>query len=262
MNKIKTLTILVTLTLFVTIGNLQSLPTGAPIGNTGSPADGNTCASCHGGSARPQSGIISSNIPSQGYVPGQKYTITVTLAGSGEKGFSVSPQKVDGTLLGSLTAGSGTQVNASKWVTHTQPKNNNPATWSFEWTAPSAGSGEVKFYGAFAVTRSNTYTDVLTVGEAPSTGITENNFITKFTIFPNPVVGSSINLNYLLLNNSTVKTTIIDLTGKTVAELDNKNLNSGKYEFSYNLPQLNNGIYFLQLTTNDKSLTKRIMINQ
>ena len=139
--------------------NAISNPTGAPAGNTGSPSDATTCAeSCHGGSAVTQAGLITSNIPTAGYTPGSTYTITASITGTGNKGFQVSPQNTAGTLLGSLIAGTGSQIVGIKYVTHSSAKSASAASWTFQWIAPAAGTGSVTFYGAFAITQSTTKT--------------------------------------------------------------------------------------------------------
>jgi hypothetical protein len=139
-------------TLLLFAGFEMFYPTGAPAGYTGSPGDGQNCTACHGGTATTSTGWITSNIPGTGYVPGQTYQITATnnLTGSGKYGFEVSPQNVAGGLLGTLAAGSGSQlVGSGKYVTHTNANITNNV-WTFNWTAPATGTGPVTFYGAFA----------------------------------------------------------------------------------------------------------------
>lgn len=53
---------------------------GAPIGKTGSPGDGSNCTGCHSGVATTSAGLITSNVPVTGYIPGNTYTITATIA--------------------------------------------------------------------------------------------------------------------------------------------------------------------------------------
>lgn len=139
-------------TLLLFAGFEMFYPTGAPAGYTGSPGDGQNCTACHGGTATTSTGWITSTIPPTGYVPGQTYQITATnnLTGSGKYGFEVSPQNVSGALLGTLAAGSGSQlVGSGKYITHTNANITNN-TWTFNWTAPASGTGQVTFYGAFA----------------------------------------------------------------------------------------------------------------
>jgi len=139
---------------------------GAPAGATGSPGDGHSCTSCHGGTATAVSGYFSTNIPGSGYVAGNTYTITVSFSGSGGKGFEVSPQNVSGTQLGTLIAGTGNKlVSGSKYCTQSSSVSSTPATWTFTGTAPAAGTGNVTFYGAFAITEGTTHTESITVSE-------------------------------------------------------------------------------------------------
>jgi len=156
----------VLLTAFGGDGGNSDYPSGSPAGYTGSPGDGQNCTSCHNGSATTQAGIITSNIPGSGYLPGSNYTITVTLSGSGEKGFEVSPQNASGSLLGTLTAGSGSKlVGGGKYCTQSSEVGGSSATWNFTWTAPAAGTGTVTFYGAFTITKPVTRLSTLVVNE-------------------------------------------------------------------------------------------------
>lgn len=157
---------------------------GAPAGVTGSPGDGATCAKvgCHTGAAvTPASGWITTNIPAAGYTPGSIYTITATAtrAGHTEFGFEVSPQNSAGTFLGTLT-NTSTETKlvgtGNNYVTQTSTGTTGTTgfhTWTFDWTAPSAGTGNVTFYGAFNATNSSNnalgdsiFTSTLLVKEA------------------------------------------------------------------------------------------------
>ncbi len=146
-------------------------PTGAPPAKTGSPGDGANCTECHGGTPTTTAGQITSNIPGSGYVPGQTYQITATnpLTNAGKMGFEVSPQNAAGDQLGTLVAGSGSQLlSGSKYVTHSNANTTNN-TWTFGWIAPAAGTGAVTFYGAFARAKPGPVTlSTLTVQEAVS----------------------------------------------------------------------------------------------
>ncbi len=163
--------ILMTVTLFLSVAftsGVYAYPGGAPAGYTGSPGDGQTCtkSGCHNGTATTVSGWITSTIPAAGYTPGTNYTMTVSVTGSGNHGFEVSPQNVSGTLLGTLIAGSGNKlVGSGKYVTHSSSQSGNPQTWSFQWVAPAAGTGTLTFYGAFCVVKNTTKLSTLVVNE-------------------------------------------------------------------------------------------------
>jgi hypothetical protein len=151
---------------------------GAPGNYTGAPGEG-LCTSCHSGSTGAlQSGWITSNIPSSGYVPGTVYQITATATNSGTTkfGFQVTPKNSSGTVLGVLAASTGSQIqNGGTHITHNSSgtSGSGSRSWVFNWTAPAAGSGSVTFYGAFNITNNNNstsgdiiYRSTLTVNQA------------------------------------------------------------------------------------------------
>lgn len=142
-------------------------PSGSPAGYTGSPGDGQHCVSCHNGSAATVTGWITSNIPASGYVAGTAYAMTVTVSGTGKKGFEVSPQDASGLQLGVLAPGAGNKlVGGTKYVTQTSSgSTSSTVIWNFTWTAPAAGTGTVTFYGAFTVGKSITKLSTLVVSE-------------------------------------------------------------------------------------------------
>jgi hypothetical protein len=155
---------------------LIAYPSGSPAGYTGSPGDGQHCVSCHGGSAATVSGWIISNIPAQGYTPGSVYDITVTATGTGKKGFELSPQNILGTQLGVLAAGTGSHlVGGTKYVTqNSSGSTSTPVSWTFTWTAPVAGTGNVTFYGAFTVGKTVTKLSTLEVTENAAAPLSAN----------------------------------------------------------------------------------------
>ncbi len=169
--------------LFVpTILMLYSYNSGSPGGKTGSTGDGgSTCTQCHAGTANTQSGWITTNIPFTGYTGGETYTITVTGTHSGvvKMGFELTAETLSGTKKGTwiiTDAGRTKLANANASVTHTAggtSLSGNTSTWSANWTAPTSGTGSIKFNTAVNAANGNgttsgdqIYTSVKTVGEA------------------------------------------------------------------------------------------------
>ena len=135
-----------------------------PARRTGAPNE-NTCATCHDGGLNDGVGTLSMEGVPAFYTPGQAYTISVTLTRSGSSrwGFELTSLKSsDGTAAGTLantTPLTYIQTSSGKlYVSHTTLNNpsdgtfsgtvGGPVTWSFQWTAPPAGSGGVIFYAA------------------------------------------------------------------------------------------------------------------
>jgi len=128
----------------------NSNSTGSVGGKTGSPMDNSDCTSCHNVAGTTVSTTnITSNIPSNGYTPGNTYTITTS---SWADGFEITCEENTGnTKTGTFfnTNASSTQlVNNGNAITHTAAVISSN-TWIFDWEAPSIGTGDVTFYGAF-----------------------------------------------------------------------------------------------------------------
>jgi len=262
MKKTFTLSLLIGATFFCTNNFLNSNPVGAPAGRTGSPADGQTCGSsgCHGVTPTDANNVITSDVPTTGYVPSTTYTITVNITGGGvRKGFQVSPQNNDGTLMGTIAAGAGNKIVSSKYVTHSSAKTTNPSTWTFSWTAPAKGTGAINFYGAFVNGFSNVSKQVFTVQEATGTNIAENNGNTQFTVFQNPLT-KNVLVSFNNNENNNVSINIISLDGKHSETVYENNLSSGIQNLNLDLNNLKVGIYILQLNVGNKTSYKKIVI--
>jgi Secretion system C-terminal sorting domain/Reeler domain len=250
---------------------------GAPAAHTGSPADNQTCSKsgCHsGGATASPTQIITSNVPAGGYVPGQVYSITATMTQSGlsKFGFQISPQSSTGQLVGalSLTNATNTKIVSTKYVTHTLAGTSAPGgtkTWSFNWTAPAAGTGDVTFYGAFNFTNSSNSasgdiirTNTLTITEDLTTGIADNT-ADKFNlnVFPNPVQ-SETNLRMKLDRPETVKVQLCDITGKFIQAPFEFEGAAGDNLFKLTIPsELTSGVYQLLITAGSETAVTSLL---
>jgi len=229
-------------------------PGGAPAGYTGSPGDGADCSGCHGGTATTTAGLITSNIPASGYVAGHTYQITATnnIAGSGKYGFEVSPQNAAGTQLGTLVAGTGSQLlSGSKYVTHTNASS-TVNSWTFSWIAPSVGTGPVTFYGAMARNyKGITTLSTLVVQEASTTGITENQAsVDVLSVGANGLITVVLNTNV-----NKAKISVFDLTGKQILSTSVSGAGSYKLDQTFKT-----GIYIVMVQADNSVYKKKIVI--
>ncbi len=248
---------------------------GSPGGRSGSPNDNATapfgpgnCTACHSGSTvNSGNGLatITSNIPAGGYVPGQTYTITAGIGelGISKFGFEVTAEKdADNTKTGTfaLTNATNTKfVNSNNAVSHTAagttPLTTNATTWSFDWTAPVAGTGNVTFYGAFnsadgtGSVGDKIYTKTLAVTEDVSTGLADNLNQTSFSIFPNPAK----NRITFKSENDIESVVVYDVNGKMM------NLNND-FENGLNIEALSSGIYIVHVNANNTISTQKLIV--
>jgi hypothetical protein len=237
-----------------------SYPSGAPAGYTGSPGDGQNCTACHGGSAAQVTGWITSDIPADGYIPGETYTITLTDSGNGRKGFEVSAQNPAGDFLGSLSPGSGSKFCSgnTNYITHSSSSNSNPKVWTVQWTAPSAGAGDVTFYGAFALNKSATKLSSLTAQENTGTGISE--ILKKnWKIYPVPA-RENVNIAFTLENSSEVSIDLYNTAGMKTATLFRGSLGGGAQQLKLDLPPTAPGTYIMKMKAGKDNYSERMVI--
>jgi hypothetical protein len=250
-------------------GQLRSSSTGTPQQASGGPKEsGNTCAQggCHSGSATAVDNIITTTIPTEGYTPGTTYTITVSTTGTGSdgaKGFMVSAQNASGTLMGTMTAGSGSKKVFTNYITHSSAQFSSTPTWSFQWTAPVVGSGTVTFYGAFAVDgRNATVTDQLTVQEKMgATALLEVSAGQTLAISPNPIADETL-LSYRLAEQGPVSIRLVSIDGKISETLYSGNQSAGEQSQQLNLGKFPSGIYFMQVETTSGTAYQKVLVNR
>jgi hypothetical protein len=235
---------------------------GAPEARTGSPLDGNNCTICHTGTAIQAENWISTNIPPEGWEPGNTYTITVTVIDliAERYGFEITSEtgtEKTGTWV--ITDATRTQLTGSAFVTHTLAGTapvGNPNSWTVDWTSPASGTGTVGFYAAVNVTNNNSSTSgddifvtMLSVPES-TIGIAENQLQTKVEVYPNP---ATTQLNMTLPVNSEIR--IFDNNGREVMHRTSSNETE-----VFDVSTLVNGMYFVHVMNNGQTASRSIIV--
>ena len=242
-----------------------SNPTGAPAGCSSSPADANsTCAKsgCHSGTASARDLMITSDVAPSGYIPGGIYTITVSItqAGISKWGFECSPQDGGGNVIGTLaiTNSTETKLLSGTYITHktagTTGTTSGTKSWSFRWTAPVAGTGSVPFYASVMAANGNgndagdlVFKDTYMVFEDPNTGIVEKANTIDFAVFPNPVEGNTIQVNFNANASSTSRIRVMSLHGTVVNEINHNATSNGIQHTALSMENLAKGVYFIEI---------------
>lgn len=222
---------------------------GPPTGMTGAPNELD-CTSCHSGSVNSGPGSLKISFPdSNGYVAGQKYKLTVTLADPTAKrwGFEMTNRKEATSIFaGAFSTISGTtttliqRAGNFQYISHsssgTYPQQVTQAGWDMDWTAPAAGTGTVRFYAAGNAANGNgansgdkIYTTNLSVAEQqaaqPPPAITAGNTVLSQFVFGGgwytamyftnqSAASASFNVNFY--NDSAVPMSVGGTTFKTV----------------------------------------------
>ena len=258
---------------------------GAPIARTGSPFDngGVACnfSGCHTGfSVSNGLGWITSNIPGVGYSPGNTYTITATATFTAlvRFGFEISPQTSTGLQAGtnSITDAVNTRLaptNNPKYVTHTTTGSSaattpGTKTWSYNWTAPIAGTGQVTFYGAFNCANNNNsstgdriFLSTLVVSEDITSSWTATaDKLYSFDVYPNPA-SEHVTLSILAKQNLKYSAELVDVSGRVVKHLTSDEMISGSEKrTALNVGDVAPGIYFFMLRSEEATASRKIII--
>lgn len=256
-----------TLTLWST--DLGKRRDGTEPGHTGSPGDSSkTCTVCHGGNVINEDGWITSNIPANGYVPGQAYLVTAKNVNIGYNrfGFQVSPQAYDGTLLGKmeeyeLDSFRTKLVGNDKYVTYSMNgvDGMDSSTWTFRWIAPDSNINTVTFWGAFNSNldghkfSDHTTTSQLVVYKQGFTGLAEKNPL-AFPAYPNPFQNKVI-LPLHGINANRVQVNLFNLEGRLLpVELERNGS-----ELIIMTPDLKEGCYILELTSGNQKQIQKLL---
>ncbi len=246
---------------------------GAAPGYTGSPGDTfKNCTACHGGTAVKVNNWITSDIPAEGYVPGQTYTITATNKESGATrfGFEISPQDTLGNLLGTMVITDAVRtkfVGGTKYITYTENgvEGQDSLSWTFKWVAPQ--TDEVVFYGGF---NSNfdghkggdqTFLSQLKVKRNTSTLVNKVSTEQSLFVYPNPA-SDYILVEYELKVAGNVSIDVFDLNGKQVLTLMNASISGGKFSKKFDIKTLADGHYLVRINVNGTITSKQIKISR
>jgi len=253
--------------LFYNVNNVIARSAQGPVGHSGSPADGKNCTACHSGNAQPITTGFTSNIPIEGYTAGQTYTLTVgssevNSSGGSRFGFQMSAQDNVGTTLGTFTAGTGSIVgNPGHYPTHLSAVSTTTPSWTYEWTAPTIGTGDVIFSLAIVSANGNGSTTgdkVLTNSKTISELITTS--AQNLSNAVNAYVDLSNNLNINIRERGQFTFTLTGMNGQ-VHQTQQISLNDspGMLKIPLN-SSLKKGMYVVNLQNADTQIRSKVVL--
>jgi hypothetical protein len=122
--------------------------------------------------------------------------------------------------------------------------------------------GEVWFegqYGSLTDKKINWITKLHAPPACPVRIATEE--INKLTVMPNPV-SNITTISFSLLHSQNVSLKIFDLNGRLTATISDKVFEAGKNEFLWSVADIKEGIYFLQLQSEEKIQTIKVAVTK
>lgn len=242
-------------------------PNNPPTGKTGAPGE-NTCSTqsgCHNGGTYVGTVTIS-GVPDT-VVANQTYTITLTNTSNAVRaGFQLTSWDGANAMSGTLTAGTGVSVGSGaagkKYARQSSPKtlSGGATSWSFTWKAPATASGNIiTFYYVSLCANGNGQktgdiaiqgNKIVTLQSTSAVSNASADNLVKF--YPTLVQSNRLHIEVLESGNSEVL--IFDMNGKLVLQQALSTTND------LNVNQLERGIYTAQIRVNEKSTTKKFVV--
>jgi hypothetical protein len=253
----------------------RKLSSTGEIGTTGSPGEG-LCTGCHGGGPAGTSISVTAvpGFSNSNYVPGQVYSVTVTVSHPTQPafGFDCEILTSSNTNAGAMSAaGSGMQFanfGLKKNATHTAPKSGSgSASWTFQWTAPNSGTA------TFYVSGNAVNLDNNTSGDFPSnmhmaltpvslTSIKEQSeTLSELRVFPNPSA-EICSVSYQALQEQHISIDLFDLSGKLVKNVINEKQDAGSHTNILDLKGIAKGVYFVKIASEGNIIASKMICIQ
>lgn len=227
-------------------------------GNTGAPGETTTCQGCHGTNiAATVTTVVNdaSGTAITAYNPETTYDVVVTVNGSGARyGFQCISMKTTGNVpLNTSFSNAGSNVKFStvtstsrKYAEHNGASTTN--TFTFKWTAPVAGSGDVKLYTAGIAANGNgqdsgdgANKNIVTLTEANvgTTAVVAQDF--ALNVYPNPAT-DLLNLSFNNAAQEAFTAEIFDVTGNVFQSVE-----VSSNATNLNVSNMAAGLYFVRL---------------
>lgn len=102
---------------------------------------------------------------------------------------------------------------------------------------------------------------VINGDEDSQSSIDEQTTSLGFEVFPNPIIGNEIKMNWFGESNDKITFKLIDITGKTVS-FKTWFPSSESEQLSMNIDDVNSGMYLLKMNQGRRSVTSRVIINR
>lgn len=249
-----------------------------PSVRTGAPSE-LTCGTsdCHNNT--PNSGVgnvsIAFSNPQGLYLPGNSYTLTVTVTDGAQSRFGFEITSLDGTntqagSFAEITGGSDLSFpvsgNGRLYASHHNASTIN--VWNINWTAPITDVGQVTFYAAGNAANGNEtstgdfiYTTTLQVQPDNGIGIADLLLQPDETfVLQNPVSGN-INVQYETASTDHSLIRLFSLNGQLVKVLFEGTEGKGNHTHSFMPGEVPAGLYLIQLKSGTTVHTEKIIFD-
>lgn len=250
---------------------------GVQPGKTGAPGEGN-CTSCHSGSVLDGTSeniltIMDGTTPVTTYTPNKQYTVLLSMKSNPlKKGFQATVLNSSNSMAGSFLGQTGnTNINGSskKYANHTSSSNTavSAPVWTWKWTAPAAGTGNVKFYVASNKSNNdnNDKGDLIYLSqhlfseEQNTSELSEAESDMNVQIaFMNET--KELAINFELTQAALCSVNVYHLSGKSVYSANFRKNELGKNKLVLSTANFGSGLFVVNFFIDNKSFSRKIYL--
>ena len=153
-------------------------------------------------------------------------------------------------------------LSGRDYVEHTTPNPNS--IFEVDWTAPEAGSGEVRFYAAGNATNFNGVPtgdgavfleNPLVINELVTSSREQAVNLTNFQIAPNPAA-QDLRVEIILGQGAQYDLEIRNLLGQKLI-METRQYQAGRNQVLLDLTSLENGLYLITMTNGQEQVSKK-----
>ena len=244
---------------------------------TGSPLSPGPCQTCHSAGAFSPTltlEILDGGAAVTTYEPGKTYRLRVRANATGAPagyGFqAVALAGNDDAQAGQFTnPGAGikvTPLNGRQYAEHSMRRTSN--TFEVDWTAPEAGTGDVRFYSSVVAANGNNssggdgssfLTSPVAISEGAVSRTEDNDLFEAFSVFPNPVE-NQLNLRFRSREQGTYQLRLLNLQGQGLLERRIE-VATGEQVQRLDVSTLPAGVYTVQVT-DGKGVSSRKVVKR
>ncbi len=201
---------------------------------TGSPLSPGPCQACHSAGAFSPTltlEVLDGGAAVTEYEPGKTYRMRVVVDADGAAGYGFQAVALagndDAQAGGFSNPANGikiTPLNGRQYPEHSMRRTSN--IFEVDWTAPEAGTGEVRFYSAVVAANgtgssggdgSTFLTTPVTLAEGAPSSTEDEELFEAFSIFPNPAE-SQLDLRFNSRERGEYQLRVVSLQGQSLLE--------------------------------------------
>ncbi|MCO6480250.1 MAG: T9SS type A sorting domain-containing protein [Phaeodactylibacter sp.] len=241
---------------------------------TGSPLSPGPCQACHSAGAFSPTltlEILDGGAPVTEYEPGKTYRMRVVADADGAAGYgfqAVALTGADDVQAGEFSNPGAdikvTPLNGRQYPEHSMRRTSN--IFEIDWTAPEAGTGDVRFYSAVVAANgtgssggdgSAFLTSPVTLAEGAISSAEDKELFDAFTIFPNPME-SRLNLRFNSRERGEYQLRVVSLQGQRLLERRIE-VAAGEQVQGIDVNGLPTGVYTVSVTDGRKVSSRKVV---